>query len=113
MQESKYQSKIFKAIKQNGGVAINGMYSAIGEADLQCGIPVDGRLIHVAIEVKTEKDYYRVMRCVDTDYNVTNEKGLKKHEPLQMAKIRRNRRLGGKALVAFNYNQVIDYVIRP
>ncbi len=89
------------------------MYSAIGEADLQCGIPVDGRLIHVAIEVKTEKDYYRVMRCVDNDYNVINEKGLKKHEPLQMAKIRRNRRLGGKALVAFNYNQVIDYVIRP
>ncbi len=110
MQESKYQAKIIKSINQNGGVAINGMYSAIGEADLQCGIPRDGILVHVAVEVKTEKDYYRVMRCIDEDYNVTNEKGLKKHEPLQMAKIRRNRRLGGKALVAFNYKQVMDYV---
>ena len=50
------------------------------------------------------------MKCIDEDYNVINEKGLKKHEPLQMAKIRRNRKLGGKALVAFNYKQVMDYV---
>jgi len=108
--EASYQSKIIKRIQESGGVAINGIYTTSGEADLQCGIPVDGLLIHVAVEVKTEKDYYRVMRCIDEDYNVINEKGLKKHEPLQMAKIRRNRKLGGKALIAFNYNQVMEYV---
>ena len=108
-----------------GGHAINGMYTKSGEADLQCGIPIyvgmymdgDGPiweqkkiLIHVAIEVKTEKDYYRVMRAVDVDYNVIDSKPLKKHEPLQMAKIRLLRKKGGLALVAYNFKQVMDYV---
>ena len=56
MQESKYQSRIIKLIQSHGGVAINGIYTTSGEADLQCGIPVDGTLVHVAVEVKTEKD---------------------------------------------------------
>jgi len=125
MLESGYQSKIIKEINKMGGHAINGMYTKSGEADLQCGIPIyvgmymdgDGPiweqkkiLIHVAIEVKTEKDYYRVMRAVDVDYNVIDSKPLKKHEPLQMAKIRLLRKKGGLALVAYNFKQVMDYV---
>jgi len=122
MLEAGYQSKIIKEINSIGGHAINGTYSKSGEADLQCGIPIiideiyGGRrrgkkiLIHCAIEVKTEKDYDRVMRAVDEDYNVIDSKPLKKHEPLQMAKIRLLRKKGGLALVAYNFKQVMDYV---
>jgi len=110
MTEQYYQSKVIKEIQANGGVAINGNYSAAGEADLQCGIPVDGRLLHVAVEVKTEKDYHRVMSAIDADYNVIDSKKLKSHETLQMAKIRRNRKLGGLALVAYNYKQIMEYI---
>lgn len=110
MREARYQSKIIKDVQDEGGVAINGNFTANGEADLQCGIPRDGRLLHVAIEVKTEKDYYRVMRCIDSNYNIINRDGLKEHEPLQMAKIRRNRKLGGLALVAYSFKQVTEYM---
>ena len=125
MLEAGYQSKIIKEIEKMGGHAINGTYSKSGEADLQCGIPMyvgkymdgDGPiweqmkvLLHVAIEVKTEKDYDRVMRAIDDDYNIINSTPLKKHEPLQMAKIRRLRKKGGLALVAFNIKQVMEYV---
>ena len=114
MLEQAYQSKIIKAIEAAGGHAINGTYSKSGEADLQCGIPVKVHdrtiLVHVAIEVKTEKDYLRVMSGIDDDYNLTDSKKLKPHEPLQMAKIRRLRNKGGLALVAFNYRQVLEYI---
>ena len=125
MLETGYQSKIIKNIQKDGGVAINGNFTSDGEADLQCGIPYtivcpnpDGYefdypkklLLHVAVEVKTEKDYHRVMKCIDADYNIINKTPLKKHEVLQMAKIRRNRGLGGLALVAWNYEQVMEYI---
>ncbi len=114
MKESGYQSKLIKDITRLGGVAINGVYSTSGESDLQCGIPYEicGKrvLLHIAIEVKDEENYYRVMKAVDKDYNVIDEKKLKPHEFVQMAKIRRNRRLGGLALVAFSIAQVERYL---
>ena len=114
MKEQYYQSRIIKEIEAMGGHAVNGAYTKAGEADLQCGIPItlcDKKiLIHVAVEVKTEKDYARVMRAIDDDYNVIDSKSLKKHEPLQMAKIRQLRKKGGLALVAFNIKQVMEYI---
>ena len=125
MLEAGYQSKIINKIKERGGWAVNGNYTTDGEADLQCGIPLwvgkylDGDdpiweskkvLLYVAVEVKTEKDYHRVMSGIDKDYNVIDKKKLKKHEPLQMAKIRKVRSLGGLALVAFEYNQIMGYI---
>ncbi len=123
MLESSYQSKIIKGIEALGGVVVNGTYSKSGEADLQCGYPIekyiysgDGGsaiykgLVHLAVEVKTEKDYHRVMKCINDDYTLNGNKGLKDHEPLQMAKIRRNRKLGGLALVAYSFEQVQEYV---
>ncbi len=124
MKEARYQARIMAQIKQDGGVAVNGQFSTAGEADLQCGIPIEVLidsirqldfevktiLIHVAVEVKTEFDYHRVMSGIDADYNVIDKAKLKKHEVLQMAKIRRNRKLGGLALVAYNYKQVLEYV---
>jgi len=123
MLESKYQSNIIKAIEAIGGVVVNGRYSKSGEADLQCGWPIEvhvdthdnqyliyGGLAHLAIEVKTEKDYHRVMKCINSDYTLNGKSGLKKHEPLQMAKIRRNRERGGLALVAYSFEQVKEDV---
>ncbi len=110
MKEARYQAKIMAQIQKDGGVAVNGNFTSNGEADLQCGIPVDGKLLHVAVEVKTEFDYHRVMKGIDENYNVIDKKKLKSHEVLQCAKIRRNRKLGGLALVAYNYKQVLDYV---
>jgi len=125
MLEQYYQSKLIKDIEEMGGHAVNGTYSKTGEADLQCGIPLwvgkymdgDGPiweqrkiLVHVAIEVKTEKDYARVMKGIDNDYNITHKPALKKHEPLQMAKIRQLRKKGGLALVAYNLKQVMEYM---
>jgi len=112
MREAAYQSKLMDKIVDRGGVVVNGMYTKDGESDLQAGMPVNGIpvLVYVAIEVKTEKDYYRVMKCIDTDYNVINDKGLKKHEALQMYKIRNTRKRGGLALVAFNIEQVDEYI---
>ena len=136
MLEGGYQSKIIKAVQKDGGVAINGKYTSDGEADLQCGLPIDNValtpledlhmvdeqsvkltpiklrkiLIHVAVEVKTEADYNRVMRAIDKDYNIIDRTPLKEHESLQLAKIRRNRKLGGLALVAWNYKQIKEYV---
>ena len=125
MTEQGYQSKIIKAIEGIGGVVVNGTYSKAGIADLICGWPtyyekVVGQhaeivLIHLHIEVKTEKDYERVMR------SVCEEKGglyhfesvttsLKKHEFLQITKLNAVRKLGGKALIAWSIQQVEDYM---
>jgi len=122
MLEAAYQSKIMKDIEADGGHVVNGTYSKAGEADLQAGIPIwimgfgregqEGRdvLVHCAIEVKTEKDYHRVMRAIDDDYNIIDSKPLKKHETLQLTKIRLLRKKGGLALVAYNYKQVLEYI---
>ncbi len=115
MRESGYQSKLIAKIKEDGGWAVNGNYTTNGEPDLQCGIPKNMLgygtvLLYVAVEVKTELDYHRVMRGIDVDYNVVHKKALKSHEVLQMAKIREIRKRGGLALVAYTYKQVREYI---
>lgn len=123
MKEAGYQSRIIAKIKQGGGHAVNGNFTTAGEADLQCGIPVliqhpqfDSNnivttiLVYVAVEVKDEFNYHRVMGAIDEHYNVINKKALKSHEVLQMAKIRAVRKIGGLALVAYNYKQIMEYI---
>ena len=114
MLETTYQSNIIKGIEAIGGVAINGTYTKSGEADLQCGWPYTDEefttLLHLAVEVKTKEDYFRVMKCINSDYTLNGVVGLKKHEPLQMVKIRRNRARGGMSLVAYSFEQVKEYV---
>ena len=113
MKEADYQAKLIQDISKLGGIAINGQYTVAGEADLQCGIPINGVLHHLAIEVKTEVDYNRVMSgltLVDGLYTITNAVKLKPHEPLQVYKINRNRKLGGLALFAYNIIQVVEYI---
>ena len=139
MKESYYQSKIIKAIESRGGHVINGQYTRAGEADLQCGYPVVIRvprpiseqnmggvlpyidtttLRYLAVEVKTEEDYARVMKCINIitvdgveQYQIIGDcKGLKKHEPLQITKINSVRRKGGLALIAWSFQQVEQYV---
>lgn len=113
MKESRYQSNIIKGIEKLGGVAINGIYSKSGEADLQCGIPVEDKLLHLVVEVKTKKDYERVMKGIvirDGLYVVVDEAKLKPHEHLQVAKLNRNRLLGGLAIIAYDIKQVINYI---
>ncbi len=112
--EQVYQTKIMNTIKKEGGWCVNGNYTLAGEADLQCGIPVElyrygTILVYCAVEVKTDIDFARVMRAVDEDYKVIDAKKLKQHEKLQMAKIRGVRRRGGLAIVAFNYKQIKEY----
>ena len=130
MTESGYQSKIIKAIEDMGGQVVNGNYTKVGEADLQCGYPIElevvdnifhewgiemkshskKMLVYLAVEVKTEKDYERIMSGLDEDYNIVDEKKLKKHEFVQMAKIRIVREKGGLALVAWNIDQIKGYI---
>jgi len=122
MNEQAHQTKIINMIKNNGGWAVNGNFTLAGEPDLQCAVPVKidnimyGRretkqiLIYVAVEVKDEFNYHRVMDAIDAFYNVVNKKKLKHHEVLQMAKIKEIRKRGGLALVAYNYKQIMEYV---
>ena len=121
--EASYQSKIMKWIKANGGTAITGILKT-GEADIQAGWPVElvlpkGErktvLLNIAIEVKTEPDYYRVMRGVKEEagfYKIVDTTPLKKHEVLQITKLNRVRMLGGMALIAFSVEQVNNYIRR-
>lgn len=117
MLESKYQSNIITECKKDGGKLVNGVFSKSGEADLQGGYPFKDQLMYIAIEVKTEKDYNRIMSAIsiiNTDkkvqiYKVNNMKKLKKQEYKQILKINEVRLLGGLALIAFNYKQVKDY----
>lgn len=99
MLESKYQAKIIKAIEKKGGHVVNGQFTKKGEADLQCGYPVDGVLRYLAVEVKTEKDYHRVMSGK-----------YKEHELMQKIKIDRVKSLGGLALFAYCIEQVEEYI---
>jgi hypothetical protein len=113
MTEQYYQKKIIKWIEALGGVAINGTFSKSGEADLQCGIPIGDKLMHLAIEVKTEENYNRIMKHVSEFnglYVASNDKLLKPHEKLQMVKLNRNRKLGGLALLAFSTEQIKAYI---
>lgn len=128
MKESSYQSKIIKAIEAKGGWVVNGQFSKAGELDLQCGYPIVFAehqanttisskntliLAYIAVEVKTEEDYHRVMNCVDevnSKYVINGNKGLKKHEPLQVAKANMIRERGGLAIFAYCIEQVEEYV---
>ena len=128
MTEAGYQSKIIKGIEALGGVAINGKYTITGTADLICGYPIvveelvrDGErsriapvlhLYHLHVEVKTEKAYNTLMKnhikevngsyVVDDNYNG--------REVLQAFKLNEVRKKGGKALFAWNIEQVISYM---
>ena len=111
--ERQYQTKIIKHIESKGGVAINGAYTVSGEADLQCGYPIDGYLMHLAVEVKTPDNYDRVMSAlkeVDGLYEIIDDAKLKEHEPLQVTKINRNRKRGGLALFAATITHIEDYL---
>lgn len=113
MKESTYQKKIIDKIKSNGGHAITGVFTTNGEADIQAGISINGFLIHACIEVKTEGDYYRVMKGLKEEggiYDIVDVSKLKKHEPLQVMKINDIRKKGGIALFAYSYEQVEDYI---
>lgn len=113
MTEASYQTKIMRALESMGGKAVNGTYTKVGEADIQGGYPYDDRLYYIAIEVKTEYDYNRVMGALVEDdnglFDIINMKALKKHEPMQVHKINEVRKKGGIALFAFNIDQVIRY----
>lgn len=59
MTESDIQGKVIKYVeKELQGIAINGIYTKIGVADLMCGIPSgsDFKLVYTAIEIKTPKE---------------------------------------------------------
>ena len=91
----------------------DGRYTVDGEADLQCGIPIKGKLFYLAVEVKTELDYARVMSGVvekDNRYVIIDRKKLKKHEPLQIAKLNQIRNKGGLGLIAYEYQQILEYI---
>jgi hypothetical protein len=113
MKEQDYQSKIMKNWYAIGGYNVNGNYTKAGEADIQGGYPVDGILRYLVVEVKTEKDYHRVMSGLTIEgglYAIRDVKKLKDHEPLQIHKINEIRKRGGLALVAYNFKQVQMYV---
>lgn len=121
MTESSYQRKIASKIEAIGGHWVNGNYTRNGEADLQCGYPImigidpgmgsmKTVLLYLAVEVKTEKDYHRVMKGVDENYNIIDEKKMKPHEFVQMAKIRAVRNKGGLALVCYKFEQIQEYI---
>ena len=118
MLETGYQSKIIKRIKGIFGVAINGKYTETGTADLICGWPKviyeEVVLIHLHIEVKTEKDYNRVFKSIYEEDGLykfkDNISSLKEHEYLQITKLNEVRKLGGKALIAWDFSQVKEYM---
>ena len=116
MTESKYQSKISKALLKEKGWLVNGIFTKDGESDLQGGFPFKDSLFYIAIEVKTEKDYYRIMsgvKVIKEDgielYKIVDDKKLKEHESLQIAKINLIRKRNGLGLIAWNYSQVKEY----
>ena len=122
MTEQAYQKKIIKAIKADGGHAFTGSFPK-GEADIVAGVKtlwynrdrgmMEAKLLFAQIEVKTEHDYHRVMNSLvelDGVLEIHNRKGLKDHEPLQIAKINKIRSLGGLGLFAFEYKQVKEYI---
>ena len=102
-----------KSWYKDGGNVVNGQYSKNGEADLQGGYPVGSTLLYLAVEVKTALDYDRVRRAIKEvkgRFEIVDSAKLKKHEPLQVAKINLVRDRGGLALFAHSYAQVVEYV---
>ena len=110
MKESSYQKKIINSIIANGGKAFTGHFPK-AQADIVAMLS-DGR--YIEIEVKTPENYERVMKCVVEEsglYSLLEGiKGLKPHEPAQIMKLNKTRRLGGLALLAHSYEQVQEYV---
>lgn len=110
--EGKCQTKIAKAIWDEGGWWVNGNYTKAGEADLQCGKKWKGRLYYLAVEVKDEAGYARVMsglKEVNGLYEIVNPAKLHKHEFMQVSKVNQVRQRGGLAIIACNYQQVKEY----
>jgi len=115
--EQYYQKRIIDWFIKIGGTAITGTLPT-GEADIQAGYPynigVKQVLLNVMVEVKTEFDYHRVMRCIteiDGLYVIDKSCGsLKKHETLQIIKLNNVRKKGGMALLAYSVAQVIEYI---
>lgn len=111
--EAYYQNKIIKAIEDFGGIAINGVFTKKGEADLQCGILYGGKLLHLAVEVKTPEAYNKLMSGITVTnglYEITDRSKIATREVLQIHKINRNRELEGKALFAYAFDQILDYI---
>jgi hypothetical protein len=114
MTEADYQAKIIKELEKFGGIAVNGIYTKKGEADLQCGISWGGQLLHLAIEVKSKKAYEKLMSGIAVNdeglYEIVDKSKLDTREVLQLHKINRNRELGGHALFAYEFSQVLEYM---
>lgn len=113
MKESRVQTKIKKEIEKLGGKVINGVYTATGEADLQCGYPVNGVLLYLAIEVKTPKMYEKMMQSIyikNNRYEIKDYDYLKDHEILQLAKLNDVRDRGGLAILADSWERVEEYI---
>jgi len=114
MTESAYQSKIIKAIDKIKGKAINGVYTKAGEADLQCGYPINGILRYLAVEVKTEANYNKMMKHLlignDGKITILDKSKLRDGEVLQIHKLNNVIDMGGLALLAWNFQQVKQYV---
>lgn len=112
--ESSYQKKIMKEVEAIGGKSINGLYTKTGEADLQCGYPINGILRYLAIEVKTEVNYNKIMKNVllnnDGTIFIINKDKLRDGEVLQIHKLNDVINKGGLALLAWNFSQVKDYI---
>lgn len=110
--EAKCQTSIANKLYEEGGWWVNGNYTKSGEADLQCGKHWRGRLYYLAVEVKDEDGYNRLMSGlneVNSLYEIVNPKKLHKHEFLQVHKINEVRKRGGLAIIAYNYKQVEEY----
>lgn len=118
MRESYSQQKIISHIQRRlNGVAITGIYSTNGEADVQSGVPIEIYGIEimalVRIEVKTPDNFERVMSALREEndrYIITDLSKLKKHEPLQVAKINETRDKHGVAFFASTPKEV-DYYL--
>ena len=113
MTEKNYQSKVIKDIEALGGIAINGIYTKSGELDLQCGFPIKGKLVYLAVEMKSEVAYTKLLKGLTTKnglYVITDKSKLANREVLQVYKINKTRKLGGLALFAWNINQVLEYI---
>ncbi len=111
MTEQQYQSKIIKSIEDIGGIVVNGSYTKAGIADLICGYPIENRLIHLHIEVKTEAAYKTLFdkNIIELEGFYVCNKKFTGREVLQAYKLNEVRRRGGLALFAYSFEQVKAY----
>jgi hypothetical protein len=113
VKETNYQKKIMNDIYALGGWSVNGQFTKRGELDLQCGFPVDTRLLYLAVEVKTPTAYATLMKGLVLEngyYKIVDKKKLKEHEHMQVYKVNQIRKRGGLALFAHSIEQVKEYV---